>query len=345
MSVVKYKTNNMNKNCLCVFILLLLNSPQLFSQCLTCPGNFTVTANIMNFQTGVYESVNIGDQRPTVKDSCLGFRNISVYQKDGPVSTFLPVGNTTLVWEMKYECGNFLVSKTCSTQCSFEVTVLPSPYAERALWYIKPGNAIDIAANLKGDIWAVNLTGVMRWNGSSWTNIPAPSVGIRSRIAVDAVGKPWLVTNNLDIFHYNGTTWDSIRGKATDITVDANLVWVTRPDGSIWKWNGNTWKSITGTAIKIAADGSGNLWTVNGVGDVMMYTNGAWTRLAEGRAKDIGVTGGNVWMTAQDGFCYRWTGSYWRSAGPMQNAYSIAVTSTGYPWMIDNQNRIFLMEL
>src|SRR5215831_2536507 len=91
--------------------------------------------------------------------------------------------------------------------------------------YIAGIAAQDIGVGRTGVVWATSATGdVLRWNGTSWDNIP----GIGSRVAVDAEGSAWVVTTDANIYKYNQATkyWDLQPGAARDIGIGG--------DGSVW---------------------------------------------------------------------------------------------------------------
>jgi hypothetical protein len=78
------------------------------------------------------------------------------------------------------------------------------------------------------DVWSFSNTTVsggyftiQRWTGSTWTSVSGAAV----RIAVDPVGKPWVV-NSQNIYGWSGSSWIAVPGAATDVGIGAN--------GDVW---------------------------------------------------------------------------------------------------------------
>src|SRR4051794_16940934 len=98
-----------------------------------------------------------------------------------------------------------------------------------------------VAAN---DVWAVgriisvspSTSTIFRWDGSSWSNVPAPNAGLLSGVSAASANDVWAV---------------GVSGK---------LHW----DGSAWTlWPGST----TGPLAGVAALSSGDVWAVGRYND------------------------------------------------------------------------------
>jgi len=125
-------------------------------------------------------------------------------------------------------------------------------------WQQMPGTATDIAIGADGSVFAIgtvpsSLSGgynIMKWNGSSWTNMPE-CAGIR--IAAGPDGIPLVVNNSNLVYKYDGTRlWNVIVGvSANDIGIGANgAVYVTGNDATaaIYKLNQSGWTPVAGAS-------------------------------------------------------------------------------------------------
>ncbi|HKP51217.1 MAG TPA: S-layer homology domain-containing protein [Chloroflexia bacterium] len=167
-------------------------------------------------------------------------------------------------------------------------------------------NAFDgVAAVNASDVWAVGysydnssreLALVQRWNGSSWSVVPAPQPGQSSRLkGVSAISANdvWAVgyyagssTQTL-IERWNGTQWDVIPSPPTGAcssylqavaAIAPNDVWAvgyyllcdSTPQTLTMHWNGSQWTmvnspnigSLTNRLNGVAALSSGDVWAV-----------------------------------------------------------------------------------
>jgi len=135
-----------------------------------------------------------------------------------------------------------------------------------ATWTNVPSpRATDIAAGGDGSVWlvgSVNLEGgheLYRLEGTVWKGVD--NTGIR--IAVDAVGRPWVVKSNGSLAYRDGETWVPMPGNATDVGAGHDgTVWIAESNGNIAYWLGTSFRSFPGPAIAIAVDFDGLPWFV-----------------------------------------------------------------------------------
>jgi thiol-disulfide isomerase/thioredoxin len=223
--------------------------------------------------------------------------------------------------------------------------ILPAWFSSQFLlaqnWvYIAGIAAQDIGVGRNGVVWATSTAGdVLRWNGTSWDNIP----GIGSRVAVDAEGAAWVVTTDGSIYKYNLTTkyWDLQPGNAKDIGVGGDgSVWIIGNNAVSggydiykWDWSVANWKNIPGGGVKIAVDPSGNAWIVNSTNNLLRYNGASWDA-KPGSAKDIGVgADGTVWCTGTNDAIYKWDGTNWQ--GQSGGASWVSVAPDGNAWVVN----------
>src|SRR6185436_659273 len=121
----------------------------------------------------------------------------------------------------------------------------------------------DIWALAPNDVWAVGDRTIKRWNGVTWTEVPAappPSSSLGWLEAVHGTGPSnvWVVGSSGTIRQWNGTSWTSYDGVTT--TARLNDVWVAGPKdvwvvgdgGTARRWNGTTWTVLpTGTVAPL----------------------------------------------------------------------------------------------
>jgi hypothetical protein len=144
--------------------------------------------------------------------------------------------------------------------------------------------------------------------------------------------------------------WEGVPGKAVDIGVGRNDVWVigtnALPGGyGIYHRTASGWNEVPGAAVAISVDGTGAPWVVNAAGQIFRGDRaGAWTPLP-GAAVDIGVgADGTAWVIGTNSIpggygIYKWDGATWK--GVPGAAIRIAVAPNGEPWVVNSTNQIF----
>lgn len=134
---------------------------------------------------------------------------------------------------------------------------------------------IDVGIGSDGGVFGVAQSAapaayqVYKWTGAAWTQIPGDAA---SRITVDNLGRPWIVTAASAIQRWNGTAWETLPGTATDIGAG--------PDGSVYivettavtggkavsLWNGSGWRRVPGGAVAIDVGPGGSPWRLESGG-------------------------------------------------------------------------------
>jgi hypothetical protein len=258
-------------------------------------------------------------------------------------------------------------------------TICPSLPAQ--MWSLVKGiSAQDIGIGKNGTIWATGTDGVIyRWNGSLWQPMTgksspdavnnmkrqqmdldkpktaqqqqqvvtvAPSNA--SRIAVDPVGAPWVVTATGQVYKYNLATrgWELKPGTAKDIGIGANgTVWAIGFNSAgmheVYKWNGDAWVTIpeAGGAIRVAVDTSGNAWIVNSANKIFRYNGSGWEPKPS-PAIDIAVgANGAIWCTGIDGKVYRLAEGQWKSLEG--DGSQISVAPDGNAWVVNARGQVY----
>jgi hypothetical protein len=105
------------------------------------------------------------------------------------------------------------------------------------------GTLNAVAAASARNAWAVGVAGdpaeprplILRWNGTRWRPVPSPAPpgGTLNGVAVASATSAWAVGSLRGaalIEHWNGRTWNQVRGPASSILRDVDTV----SPGSAW---------------------------------------------------------------------------------------------------------------
>lgn len=174
-----------------------------------------------------------------------------------------------------------------------------------------------------------------------------PSPGTREAFKSNRPGKPGQA----------GFALQQIPGYATDIAADGGSVWIlgTTPVGGgyqPYQWNGGTgngaWNPAPGGGIVIADGSNGAPWLINNKALIYRYIgNGNYQRIPGGPT-DISAGDNAVWILGTNAVGlgyqpYKWNGGTGNGAwdGIAGGGVVIAVDSTGKPWVINNQQKIY----
>ncbi|MDB5005327.1 MAG: hypothetical protein JWQ34_3552 [Mucilaginibacter sp.] len=166
------------------------------------------------------------------------------------------------------------------------------------IWQLVSMGLTDVSIGANGAMYGIGDTstdiggyGIYGYaSNGTWTKIQGAAV----KIKVDPTGRPWVINAQNYVFKYNGTVFQSLPGRITDLAIGANgSVFAIgnntiNTDGyGIYKWSGSDWILIYGAAVHIAVDKTGNPWVVNSVGHLYSGTAGGvnnpynyiWTQL------------------------------------------------------------------
>lgn len=140
-------------------------------------------------------------------------------------------------------------------------TVVPTPYPAFGTpgWGLEAGSALG-----PNDIWAVgggsdgdysSKTYIIHWDGSSWTQTPAPSPGMNHRLwAVEAIAPDdvWAVGDYYDangyfslFLHWDGATWSQVPspgGGSSLVAFASDHVYAG--GAGIVHWDGSSWQTV-----------------------------------------------------------------------------------------------------
>jgi hypothetical protein len=111
------------------------------------------------------------------------------------------------------------------------------------------------------------------YDGTTWSVVAVPDVGNLRDIAVRSSTEAWAVGDN-GIVRWDGTTWTQMPGAPTAMrsisALTSSDIWVA--GNGIGHWNGATWTQTPGSARAIAAHDSSDVWAVGTGGEILHYT-------------------------------------------------------------------------
>jgi hypothetical protein len=156
-----------------------------------------------------------------------------------------------------------------------------------ALWGSAPNN-----------VWLAGDGVLKRWNGTTWTNQPAPPRMIFDLHGLSA-NDIWAAGVDGLMMHFNGTSW-SVVNTGMSTTDDYNTVWAFAAN-DVWAlgdnalaghWDGSTWTVVTIPTTNHIYAMSGDSNTLVGVGPnatIIKYASGTWTDISTGSTDYYGV--------------------------------------------------------
>ncbi len=184
--------------------------------------------------------------------------------------------------------------------------VVPAPYPDvpdsDAHFYYQSSALTGVAAISRNDVWAVGASQsnhgygplVEHWNGSQWSIVPAPTVGLETIFDAVSASSPtnvWVAGEYLESgFGWNGVT-ESWNGKSWTVETDPNSyglssisalsaknVWAT--GGQVEHWNGTRWNIQSNLhAGAIDAVSNKDVWILGGNTGVAHFDGTTWTSL------------------------------------------------------------------
>ena len=212
------------------------------------------------------------------------------------------------------------------------------------VWFSLPGQGRDISITAIGEAYAISTNGTpLRWDPheESWRTMS----GSFARITGAAERRPWVIDADGDVYRYNGLWWERKDSDVVDVTGNASgEIYIAKADGSIHRWLDlrHSWEPVEGVAKRLALDPDGRLWAVTPTNEIRMRDDDGWHALP-GRARDI-AAGDNqrVAKVHPDGRVMLWRqrDQQWFALRGVTKALEIAVTRSGAPWVVLQDNRI-----
>ncbi|MDQ3706920.1 MAG: S-layer homology domain-containing protein [Chloroflexota bacterium] len=203
------------------------------------------------------------------------------------------------------------------------------------------GTLFDVDDAAPDSIWALGERGILRWDGTVWSEVPWPGSESVTLNAIEAISwnDVWVVgfhkvDNTTLAIHWDGSQWSTVstpnaangRGHLLDVTgSSSNDVWAAGWSAEdecgeelLLHWNGSQWQVASkpspceGTTIyhKALAPGPGHLWLagiqgVPGGEPEWFVVNWPTTESSRGRARINGLgssSPNDVWVVGYNPF-------------------------------------------
>lgn len=182
-----------------------------------------------------------------------------------------------------------------------------------------------------GDLTAVSVTGIYRYDGSSWAFEDNGNNALLRAVYVDDAGDAWAVGDNGIILRRSSGEWEAIGGAPSgadlrDVHGNGDDVYFVGNRGTFWTYDGTGIVAIeTGTKLNFAGvhvTSEGNVFIVGSNGYAAFYdpsavadtdsTQGTLTEYPTGAQANLyavyGSAPDNVWAVGNRGAVYRYTG-------------------------------------
>ena len=208
-----------------------------------------------------------------------------------------------------------------------------------------------------GDILVASYTGVLRYDGKSFTNITS-KISLPSfwDVLEDRKGNLWFGTRDSGVYYYNGKSFQRF---TTEEGLASNFVGFIHEDkaGTIWfatggglsRYDGKSFRNFTtkdglpnNSVNTIMEDKTGKLW-IGSWGELCFYDGKTFTTLTNKDGKTFrnvrGITEdkkGSIWFGDVDGL-WRYDGSTFTNVS-QRGAYAIIEDKKGNIWTTGEVN-------
>lgn len=191
------------------------------------------------------------------------------------------------------------------------------------------------------DLYTATHTGVMRWNGTTWSY--ADPVRWRELLDIRGFtgGRVWAVGRNGVMVRWNGTAWDGLVYDGTTVSalslgnftpparkISLNGIWgtsesalvVVGDSGTVLTWNGSAWQTrasgTTATLTGVWGSSLTDFYVTTADGRVLRFGASTVTPAAGVQAPGPlnavwGSSASNVYAVGDGGMVYRYDGSSW----------------------------------
>jgi hypothetical protein len=220
--------------------------------------------------------------------------------------------------------------------------------------------ALQFWGRAPNDLWAVDGSGVIRWQGSAWTDVPFGSVtvsgGVQAIFGLSATDV-WAGGGiNGEMLHWNGTGWT----KYITQVVEVKSIWGAATDDvyvvgefGVSHWDGRTFTEVTlPNAAKpdvVWGFNAHDIWAVGSFETLLHYDGVRWTEMTTDvdHVSIWGAAPNDVWAGGENGEISHWDGSSWSESmlGVTKHLNAIHGSSAADVWMVgyDIRDRVGLV--
>lgn len=318
------------------------------------PGSIQLSATSIN--------LNVGDGTPiTATLRSLGGQviNDEIYWEMEPLTSpnaaVLDSGlvvaqapGTATLWAWHADIVVQIPVTVTDTRRAWNTQTTPDDQGNRGMW--------GSAAN---NVYAANHTGMLRWNGSSWSHVAA----VRWRTLYDVWGSGasnvWGVGDKGELVRWNGTAWTLSRYDGTSVAAkdlgdfdtparsyslrgvwgsSASNVFAVGDSGVVLRYNGTTWTRMTTPTTAQLTDvwgsGASDVYATTASGQLIRFNGSAWSLVSAVQAPGAlwgvwGTAANNVYAVGDGGMVYRYDGASWQRIRLATRAALYAVGGTG----------------
>lgn len=318
------------------------------------PGSITLSASSL--------SVNVADGKP-ITATLRGLQGQvitgDIYWELEPTSSpqaavldsGLVVGmapGTATLWAWHADIVVQIPVTVTDTRQAWTTQSTPDNQGNRGLW--------GSAAN---NVYAANHTGMLRWNGTSWSHVDA----VRWRTLHDVWGSSaasvWGVGDRGELVRWDGTAWTLHRFDGTAVTPKplgdfntpalsyslrgvwgsgAGNVFAVGDSGVVLRYNGTSWaRMTTGTTAQLTdvwGSGASDVYATTATGRLVRFNGTSWSFVAGVQAPGAlwsvwGTSATNIYAVGDGGILFRYNGSSWQRIRLPTRAALYAVSGTG----------------
>jgi photosystem II stability/assembly factor-like uncharacterized protein len=150
--------------------------------------------------------------------------------------------NPNTLYAATERCG-YVYQSTDAGQIWRDITP-DMPGEECWVWAVK-----DLVVEAGGDLLAATSSGLRRWNGAAWNQVPGAPAAEPAQLALDRATSPetiYLGTKGSGVFvsHDGGASWEGLNAGLGDRDITALAVtaaphhrlYAGTEDGGVWEW-------------------------------------------------------------------------------------------------------------
>lgn len=331
-----------------------LNLPLSFYIGQGMPGSITLSASSLNLNVAAGSTVT-ATLRGLQGQAITGDIYWELEPTSSPQAAVLDSGmvvglapGTATLWAWHADIIVQIPVTVTDTRRPWTTHTTPDDQGNRGLW--------GSAAN---NVYAANHTGMLRWNGSTWSHVAAVRWRTLHDVWGSSAGNVWGVGDKGELVRWDGTAWTLHRYDGTSVSArglgdfdtparsyalqgvwgsSSGNVFAVGDSGVVLRYNGTTWTRMTTPTTAQLTDvwGSGpsDVYATTAAGQLIRFNGSAWSVVpavqAPGALRSVWGTGsGNVYAVGDGGIVYRYSGGSWQRIRLPTRSALYAVWGTG----------------